>query len=70
MQGLSLPFSPKCTSCLAAVWSIMPIYFSDEEVYFIPMGMMAEQVSLLYKNKWQIALFFKWIKQHLKIKSF
>jgi hypothetical protein len=30
----------------------------------------AEQVALLYKNRWQIELFFKWIKQHLKIKSF
>jgi len=29
-----------------------------------------EQVALLYKNRWQIELFFKWIKQHLKIKSF
>jgi len=27
-------------------------------------------VSLLYKNRWKIELFFKWIKQHLKIKSF
>ena len=25
---------------------------------------------MLYKNRWQIELFFKWIKQHLKIKSF
>jgi transposase len=24
----------------------------------------------LYKNRWKIELFFKWIKQHLKIKSF
>src|SRR5690554_5080730 len=30
----------------------------------------AEQVAMLYKNRWQIELFFKWIKQHLKIKSF
>ncbi len=30
----------------------------------------AEHVALLYKNRWQIELFFKWIKQHLKIKSF
>jgi len=30
----------------------------------------AEQVALLYKNRWQIELFFKWIKQHLKIKLF
>ena len=27
-------------------------------------------VAKLYKNRWQIELFFKWIKQHLKIKSF
>ncbi|VBB43452.1 transposase [uncultured Paludibacter sp.] len=30
----------------------------------------AVQIALLYKNRWQIELFFKWIKQHLKIKSF
>ncbi|GAB1474156.1 hypothetical protein MASR2M69_15970 [Bacteroidota bacterium] len=34
------------------------------------MEITAEQVALLYKNRWQIELFFKWIKQHLKIKSF
>lgn len=27
-------------------------------------------VAKLYKNRWYIELFFKWIKQHLKIKSF
>jgi len=27
-------------------------------------------VAALYKNRWYIELFFKWIKQHLKIKSF
>jgi hypothetical protein len=26
-------------------------------------------VTLLYKNRWKIELFFKWIKQHLRIKS-
>jgi IS4 transposase len=30
----------------------------------------AMQVALLYKYRWKIELFFKWIKQHLKIKSF
>lgn len=30
----------------------------------------AEQIAMLYKNRWQIELFFKWIKQHLKVKSF
>lgn len=28
------------------------------------------EVSNLYKNRWQIELFFKWLKQHLKIKKF
>ena len=30
----------------------------------------ALQVAELYKNRWQVELFFKWIKQHLKIKKF
>ena len=30
----------------------------------------ADQIALIYKNRWQIELFFKWIKQNLKIKSF
>jgi IS4 transposase len=34
------------------------------------MELSPEQIALLYKNRWQIELFFKWIKQHLKIKSF
>lgn len=34
------------------------------------LDLSAEQIALLYKNRWQVELFFKWIKQHLKIKSF
>jgi hypothetical protein len=30
----------------------------------------ALQIAMLYKHRWFIELFFKWIKQHLKIKSF
>src|SRR5690606_25997265 len=30
----------------------------------------AIQIAFLYKQRWQIELFFKWIKQNLKIKSF
>lgn len=30
----------------------------------------ALQVADLYKNRWQVELFFKWLKQHLKIKRF
>jgi len=27
-------------------------------------------IATLYKNRWQVELFFKWIKQHLRIKKF
>ena len=30
----------------------------------------AQQITNLYKNRWQVELFFKWLKQHLKIKKF
>ena len=30
----------------------------------------ADTVAQLYKCRWQIEFFFKWIKQHLRIKSF
>ena len=30
----------------------------------------AEEIAALYKSRWHIENFFKWIKQHLRIKSF
>ena len=33
-------------------------------------GLPALKIALLYKYRWQIELFFKWIKQHLSIESF
>ena len=30
----------------------------------------ALDIAMLYKNRWKVELFFKWIKQHLKIKKF
>jgi IS4 transposase len=30
----------------------------------------AQTIADLYRYRWQIELFFKWIKQHLRIKSF
>ncbi len=40
--------------------------FADDERLDISPMMVAE----LYHNRWQIELFFKWLKQHLKIKKF
>src|SRR5690606_5612729 len=30
----------------------------------------ALSIAALYRSRWQIELFFKWIKQHLRIKAF
>ncbi len=27
-------------------------------------------IAMIYKQRWQVELFFKWIKQHLRIKAF
>ena len=42
----------------------MPIFLTNN------FDVDALTITLLYKNRWQIELFFKWMKQHLKIKSF
>lgn len=34
------------------------------------MQISALQVAELYRNRWQVELFFKWLKQHLRIKKF
>jgi hypothetical protein len=52
------------------------IKFKDEEtgktLIFLTNNFQipASDIAELYKNRWGIELFFKWIKQHLKIKSF
>jgi transposase len=45
---------------------------TDNEFDFITNNfrITALQVALLYKNRWSVELFFKWIKQHLRIKTF
>ena len=45
---------------------------TDKVFIFITnnMELTALEIELLYKKRWQVELFFKWIKQHLRIKSF
>jgi Domain of unknown function (DUF4372)/Transposase DDE domain len=33
-------------------------------------NLKAKEIAMLYKKRWEVELFFKWMKQHLKIKSF
>ena len=52
------------------------VYYRDPETgkdYFfltIRQDLTALEVAELYRRRWQIELFFKWIKQNLKIKAF
>lgn len=51
------------------------VYYSPElkrtfTYYTNDFYLKAKDVALLYKHRWQVELFFKWIKQHLRIKSF
>ena len=44
----------------------------DREFTFLTnaLSLEAQQVADLYKSRWQIELFFKWMKQHLNIQRF
>ena len=33
-------------------------------------GLSAKTIADVYKSRWEVGLFFKWIKQNLKIKTF
>jgi hypothetical protein len=52
------------------------VVFKDEETgkvyHFITNNfrLAASTIAAIYKQRWQIELFFKWIKQNLKIKTF
>jgi hypothetical protein len=57
-------------------WPLRRIRFVDpdtgKKLVFLTnhLEVPAETVAELYKNRWQIELFFRWIKQHLRIKHF
>ncbi len=57
-------------------WPLRRIRFVDpdtgKKLVFLTnhLEVPAITVAALYKNRWQIELFFRWIKQHLRIKHF
>ena len=55
--------------CVAFVFTIRSL---DKRLVFLTndFSLPATTIAALYKSRWQIELFFKWIKQHLRIKSF
>jgi len=44
----------------------------DKRLIFLTnnMDLDAVTIAMLYKSRWQVELFFKWIKQHLRVKKF
>jgi len=53
---------------------LIQYYDKDEDRIFVFLtnnfSLSAYTISQIYKSRWQIEIFFKWIKQNLKIKTF
>ena len=62
----SVPFQ------LCFVWSTYSDQNTGKDYRFVTNAdhLDAKTITELYKERWQIELFFKWIKQNLKIKTF
>jgi hypothetical protein len=45
-------------------------YHHTDEFITNDLEMAAQDIADIYKRRWQVELFFKWIKQNRKIKSF
>lgn len=54
---------PNATTVLNQLQHLLPLLTNNFEF-------SAKTIADIYKARWQIELFFKWIKQHLKIKTF
>jgi hypothetical protein len=59
------PFSQKCREITIRIdnGKILRLFTND-------LTSPAEEIAALYKERWQIELFFKWIKQNLRISKF
>lgn len=50
------------------------VYDPDHKIFLVLLtnnfALSAQDIGQLYRRRWQVELFFKWIKQHLKIRGF
>ena len=60
----------QCPIRLHLVRYIDPETGKEYEFLTNRLDLSAQTVADLYQQRWQVELFFKWIKQHLKIKTF
>ena len=71
---LITPFSDKAQDNFPGVLRRITFFDSTTEQRFVfltnNLVLPPETIAALYKSRWQIELFFKWIKQHLRIKTF
>lgn len=73
-DALIIPLSRKARKHYPLPLRLIEYFDSDNKktLVFITnnLSLSAQAVADIYKSRWQIELFFKWIKQHLRIKTF
>lgn len=70
IQFTGQQMAKKCPSRLRLVGYTDPL--TEKAYYFLTnhFKLAAKTIADIYKARWQVELFFKWVKQNLKIKSF
>ncbi|UJF27948.1 IS4 family transposase [Planococcus sp. 107-1] len=69
----SMAFVGNATNCTENVFRIIVLPDGKGDVLRLitnRFDISVEEISDIYRNRWAIELFFKWLKQHVKIKHF
>jgi transposase len=55
-----------------AVWGLADLRHGGKRLKFLTNNftLPALTIARIYKQRWQVELFFKWVKQHLRMKAF